>query len=116
MSNTHVTEQNARDLYKLNECDNEFVTLIRGWPIFGEKRYVYGIRHAEYYHLNKYIKAIEQFIQRKSGIESMEELHKARDLFLKLSNNSFVPRTWKNGPSFSSWIPIMNDATSNWPP
>lgn len=76
MSNSHVTEQNARDLYTLRECDAEFMVMKKACRISHERQAVNGICRSEYYHLQIWLKGLGDVLAGKAEKEVLTEIHK----------------------------------------
>ncbi|KAI6171932.1 hypothetical protein M3Y98_00917100 [Aphelenchoides besseyi] len=88
LSSNFLTEQNARDLFKLKECDQEFTTYIRSFRFFCQRPIVHGIRHSEYYHLQKWSRTMQLILDGKESIESIADMQKEmvnRAAFLELN-------------------------------
>jgi hypothetical protein len=80
MSNAHVTEQNARDLCYLRECDKDFMIMTKCCRISQERQAVDGIRHSEYYQLQKWLNGLGDVLAGKAESEMLTEIHKVNKI------------------------------------
>ncbi|CAD5214208.1 unnamed protein product [Bursaphelenchus xylophilus] len=75
-----LTSQNIRDMYKLFECDNEFITYADAWPIFCSKHKVQGIRQSEYYHLQKWLHDLAGYMDNGGPVDDLYDIMKEMQL------------------------------------
>src|SRR4051812_48513551 len=57
-----LSERNARDLYKLRDCDNEMRAYANASRFGPFRRHAHAFRHSEFYQLQKWIHQIERYL------------------------------------------------------
>jgi len=76
MSNSYVTEQNARDLYKLRECDKDFAIYRQSCSLSNDRLIANTVCHAEYYQFQKWLKTLSDVMENKIEVDVLHDLHK----------------------------------------
>ncbi|CAD5210870.1 unnamed protein product [Bursaphelenchus okinawaensis] len=75
-SSVLITTQNVRDMYKLFECDNEFITYADSWPICCTKQKLQGIKQSEYYNIQKWLHDIASFMDNGGSVQDLYDIVK----------------------------------------
>lgn len=76
MSNSLVTEENARDVYKLREYDKDFMIHRQSCSLSSEKLITNSISHSEYYQLQKWMRILGEIIEGKVEVDALRDIHR----------------------------------------